>query len=154
LFAVQSAKAEQRRLQASQRRQSWIRKRIKCVPTFNLLGPLRFCCNCAAWCCRSSSEGAKLELQPEPVDLQVLNAAIRDIQVSDVIVQCPACVFSLNLGWQARSAGKNLAGLAALREILSRFDAPYEDIIKRHAVTYVCELLQHPDDDIKAEASW
>ena len=37
---------------------------------------------------------------------------------------------------------------------MSRYDAPFEDIIKRHAVTYVCELLHHDDDDIKAEASW
>lgn len=82
---VQKAKAERRRLQASHRRQSWIRKRIKCVRMFNVLRALGFCCNFAAWRCRSSSEGAKFELQPEPVDLRALNAAIRDIQVSDVV---------------------------------------------------------------------
>lgn len=55
---------------------------------------------------------------------------------------------------KVHSTSKILSGLVKLRKALSRYDAPFEDIIKRRAVTHLCELLYHHDDDIKAETSW
>ena len=51
-------------------------------------------CGNRAWVlCRSSPGSGRSELELEPVDVHVLNAAVRDIQVSDSVLQWVGLLF-------------------------------------------------------------